>query len=70
MIVWGGVNFRDDFLNTGGRFNPARNTWEPVSLQNAPTARSEHTAVWTGSEMIIWGGTHGFEVFFLESVFC
>src|SRR5439155_9235995 len=31
-------------------------TWTPTSLTNAPTARSVHTAVWTGSEMIVWGG--------------
>ena len=24
--------------------------------QNAPNARYFHTAVWTGSEMIVWGG--------------
>jgi hypothetical protein len=32
-------------------------TWTPTSTTNAPTARGGHTAVWTGSEMIIWGGT-------------
>jgi hypothetical protein len=31
-------------------------TWDPTSLINAPTARLDHTAVWTGSEMIVWGG--------------
>ena len=31
-------------------------TWTPTSLTNAPTARAGHTAVWTGSEMIVWGG--------------
>jgi hypothetical protein len=31
-------------------------TWTPTTLTNAPTARAGHTAVWTGSEMIIWGG--------------
>jgi hypothetical protein len=31
-------------------------TWTPTSLTNAPDGRTEHTAVWTGSEMIIWGG--------------
>jgi N-acetylneuraminic acid mutarotase len=31
-------------------------TWTPTSLTNAPAARAYHTAVWTGSEMIIWGG--------------
>ena len=27
-----------------------------TSTTNAPTAREGHTAVWTGSEMIVWGG--------------
>jgi hypothetical protein len=31
-------------------------TWNPVNLASAPIARESHTAVWTGSEMIIWGG--------------
>jgi hypothetical protein len=31
--------------------------WRPVSGVGAPTARSGHTAVWTGTEMIVWGGT-------------
>jgi len=31
-------------------------TWTATSTTNAPTARVDHTAVWTGSEMIVWGG--------------
>ena len=31
-------------------------TWTPTSTGNAPTARELHTAIWTGSEMIVWGG--------------
>src|SRR5439155_10923742 len=31
-------------------------TWTATSLTNAPAARDLHTAVWTGSEMIVWGG--------------
>src|SRR5438876_470989 len=31
-------------------------TWTPTSITNAPDARAGHTAVWTGSEMIVWGG--------------
>ena len=31
-------------------------TWTATSTTNAPETRSGHTAVWTGSEMIIWGG--------------
>src|SRR5262245_6845746 len=31
-------------------------TWTATRLTNAPSARASHTAVWTGSEMIVWGG--------------
>jgi hypothetical protein len=31
-------------------------SWIATSITNAPSARSNHTAVWTGSEMIVWGG--------------
>jgi N-acetylneuraminic acid mutarotase len=57
MIVWGGFdnsNFVD--LNTGGRYNPNTDVWTATSISNVPDARSRHTAVWTDSEMIIWGG--------------
>jgi hypothetical protein len=55
MIVWGGVS--SDFgLNTGGRYSPGTNSWTATSTTNAPSGRNSHTAVWTGDEMIIWGG--------------
>ena len=34
-------------------------SWAATSLANAPTARQWHTAVWTGSEMLVWGGWDG-----------
>ena len=34
-------------------------TWEATSTVNAPDARELHTAIWTGSEMIVWGGLAG-----------
>src|SRR5207249_1263416 len=37
-------------------------TWTATSLTNAPVARSAHTAVWTGSKMIVWGGFNGSSV--------
>jgi hypothetical protein len=58
MIVWGGYN-GSSYLNTGGVFDPIANTWTPVAASNAPAVRYEHTAVWTGSEMVIWGGFGG-----------
>jgi N-acetylneuraminic acid mutarotase len=32
-------------------------TWTATSITNAPYARDYHTTIWTGSEMIVWGGT-------------
>src|SRR5438132_9261325 len=55
MIVWGGVDNSNDF-NTGGRYNPGTDSWTATSTNNGPTARSSHTAVLTGNEMIVWGG--------------
>src|SRR5205807_2157679 len=58
MIVWAGHNgtFPVPTLNTGGRYNPSTDSWTATSTANAPAARELHTAVWTGSEMIVWGG--------------
>ena len=58
MIIWGGWSPSPfHFMATGGRYAPATNSWTPTTLTNAPEARRWHSAVWTGSEMIVWGGT-------------
>jgi len=46
-------------LNTGGRYDPGTDSWTATNTTNAPSARALHTAIWTGSEMIVWGGTDG-----------
>ena len=59
MIVWGGYNDFTAYQNSGGRYRPAQDSWTPTSTgANVPTGRDRHTAVWTGSEMIVWGGTN------------
>lgn len=40
----------------GGRYDPVTDAWSPVSTAGAPSPRMNHSAVWTGHEMIIWGG--------------
>lgn len=35
--------------------------WRPVTGTGAPRARTDHVAVWTGTEMIVWGGQTGGE---------
>jgi N-acetylneuraminic acid mutarotase len=63
MIVWGGfytVNkgdaYYDQDVDTGGRYNPTTDSWEPMSTTNAPDRRHAHEAVWSGNVMIVWGG--------------
>jgi N-acetylneuraminic acid mutarotase len=62
MIVWGG-NTGGQFgdLNTGGRYNPTMDSWAVINTTESPEARSGHTIVWTGNEMIIWGGVRRFD---------
>ncbi len=60
-IIWGGYsphNFNVRY-NDGARYNPTTDTWTYIGASNAPSARYDHQAVWTGTEMIIWGGTGG-----------
>jgi N-acetylneuraminic acid mutarotase len=60
MIVWGGLYPPAGafaYLNMGSRYNPVENSWKATTIVAAPTGRYFHTAIWTGSEMIIWGGT-------------
>ncbi len=58
MIVWGGRPsfYSESHYNDGGAYNPANNTWRAISTTGAPTGRSQMVSVWTGTEMIVWGG--------------
>jgi hypothetical protein len=61
MIVWGGTFYDGNIepLNTGGIYIPATDSWTPTSTTNVPGGRYRHTAVLTGSEMIVWGRNAG-----------
>jgi N-acetylneuraminic acid mutarotase len=57
MVVWAGYDItRGQVYNDGARYNPTTNSWKLTNLTGAASARYWHTAVWTGSEMIVWGG--------------
>jgi N-acetylneuraminic acid mutarotase len=58
MIVWGGCDQSTEFcdVSSGGRYDPLTDSWTSTNFADAPVARMNHTAVWTGSEMIVWGG--------------
>ncbi|MGH2669947.1 MAG: MopE-related protein, partial [bacterium] len=65
MFVWGGVYFFIDsrqqrqyvYLNDGRQYDPATDTWSPVSGLNAPAPRAGHVAIWTGEKVLVWGGS-------------
>ncbi|HEV8337815.1 MAG TPA: hypothetical protein VGR67_15490 [Candidatus Polarisedimenticolia bacterium] len=58
MIVWGGTNSSPSPVNSGGRYSPASDGWVPTGVgANLPSARSGHTATWTGNRMFVWGGS-------------
>ena len=67
MIIWGGNEFGSGYaggfqggpINTGGKYDPSTNSWSNVSTIGAPTSRQGHSALWTGTEMIVWGGALG-----------
>ena len=59
MIVWGGWNGDDRARNyalNGARYNPTTDTWRPLTGVGAPESREDHTAMWSGTEMLVWGG--------------
>jgi N-acetylneuraminic acid mutarotase len=42
--------------NTGGAYDPATAKWTPLPTENAPSPRCDAACVWTGKEVLIWGG--------------
>jgi N-acetylneuraminic acid mutarotase len=59
MIVWGGVSGNSPSwvsYNDGALYDPGGDSWTPMATAGAPSARSA-PGVWTGSRMIVWGGT-------------
>jgi len=44
------------FFGDGAIYDLASDTWSPMSMTNAPSPREAHSAVWSGTEMIVFGG--------------
>ena len=59
MIVWNGGNISapnpDSVVIKGGRYNPVTDTWAAISSTGEPRFSYSHTAVWAGTEMIVFG---------------
>lgn len=61
IFIWGGQTGANVAVNTGWQFNLSTLTWTPINLTNAPAPRTNHTAVWTGSKLITYGG-HSYDL--------
>jgi hypothetical protein len=55
VLGFGGIN-GSQALRTGFRVHPDSGNLALLPLEGAPSGRSRHSAVWTGSELVIWGG--------------
>jgi hypothetical protein len=57
MVVYGGttVGFPTEAVITGGRYDPASDTWAATTTEHAPEQIYPH-AVSTGAEMMLWAG--------------
>jgi len=59
MLVIGGkarLSSRSIRFQAVSAFNPATGTWRISESKSAPAGRAFHTAVWAGSNMIVFGG--------------
>jgi len=61
LVVWGGntgTTGNSVVHSDGLAYNPSRNAWRPIPSAPVP-ARQGATAVWTGKEVVVWGGDDG-----------
>lgn len=62
LLVWGGQGDSGELsdgavLQFDASGQPAG--WEPLPAGGAPGARQGHSAIWTGRQMLVWGGRRG-----------
>jgi N-acetylneuraminic acid mutarotase len=61
LIVWGGyspdINISGvNAVSDGARYNPSTDTWTMLPPVSSSMSRYLHAAVWSGAEMLIFGG--------------
>ena len=55
MLVFGGETAAGT-TSTGAAYNPLSNQWRALTTAGNPQVRSDATAVWSGTELIVFGG--------------
>ena len=61
VLIWGGMDTTVEayplpVLGDGGLYDPATDTWRPMSNEGAPSPRVWFVSAWTGQEYVVWGG--------------
>ena len=59
LFVWGGIGGggrSSKSTNDGAIYNLATNSWRQMSNDGGPSPRFNSVGVWTGTELIVWGG--------------
>ena len=63
FILWGGYGSSGEYDyypdNSGAIFDPnapVGQRWQPMSMTGAPSPRAGHGAVWTGTQLVVFGG--------------
>lgn len=59
MIVWGGYGSDGVLADDGRVYNPGTDSWSNLSTDRKPEGKILNSLIWTGTEMIIWGGSDG-----------
>jgi hypothetical protein len=54
MLVWGGASSPG-----GGIYDPTTDAWAPMATAGQPASRDNHLALWSGRELLVWGGLVG-----------
>ena len=62
MILWGGAaregDAQSEYFEDGARYNPETDNWQTISTKGVPQGRILTKAVWTGKELLVWGGVN------------
>src|SRR5690349_11560891 len=58
-LMVGGFNSNNAFLTDGGIYNSTTNAWTAVGGWPSGAAHLWGTAVWTGTEFVVWSGRLG-----------
>ena len=59
VFVWGGGLTGGTPAGDGAMYHPGTNTWTAITSVGAPPARQNSGVVWTGTEVVLWGGSSG-----------